>query len=176
MADQISVPKRLDTKEAVLDLRPVSSAPELPEAGTEKIASPELPGRPETVSEARDRRVANGQEGNVAPPPGSIMSVSRDRAALEQRNKQIEAILSEGLENLYLAMNADNQTKFKQAGEQASHSIAELMDKGTCTLKKVVEIIRGWLTLIPGVNRFFLEQEAKIRADKIISIQKRDYG
>jgi hypothetical protein len=35
-------------------------------------------------------------------------------------------------------------------------------------VKKILALIRDWLKLIPGVNRFFLEQEAKIKTDKIL--------
>ena len=34
--------------------------------------------------------------------------------------------------------------------------------------KKILKAIVGWLKMIPGVNKFFLEQEAKIKTDKIL--------
>jgi hypothetical protein len=30
--------------------------------------------------------------------------------------------------------------------------------------------------MLPGVNRFFLEQEAKIKADHIITLHKKQHG
>jgi hypothetical protein len=33
-----------------------------------------------------------------------------------------------------------------------------------------------WLKLLPGVNRFFLEQEAKIKTDRIIHLKKTQEG
>lgn len=37
--------------------------------------------------------------------------------------------------------------------------------------KKIVELLLAWLRIIPGVNRFFLEQEAKIKADKLLALR-----
>jgi hypothetical protein len=36
-----------------------------------------------------------------------------------------------------------------------------------------VEIIRNWLKLIPRVNKYFLEQESKIKTDRIITLQRK---
>jgi hypothetical protein len=38
--------------------------------------------------------------------------------------------------------------------------------------KKVVELIRDWLLTIPGVNKFFLEQEAKIKTDRVLELEQ----
>jgi hypothetical protein len=38
-------------------------------------------------------------------------------------------------------------------------------------VNKIIDLIRRWLKLIPGINKFFLEQEVKIKADKIIRLK-----
>jgi hypothetical protein len=40
--------------------------------------------------------------------------------------------------------------------------------------KKIFVLIRAWLKIIPGVNRFFLEQEAKIKTDKILFVTEEE--
>ena len=40
--------------------------------------------------------------------------------------------------------------------------------------RKVLKLIKGWLKMIPGVSRFFLEQEAAIKAQKIMEIAAPD--
>ena len=40
-------------------------------------------------------------------------------------------------------------------------------------LKKVLTMLREWLKMVPGVNRYFLEQETKIKIDKIIDLIKK---
>ena len=39
-------------------------------------------------------------------------------------------------------------------------------------VKRVLELIYEWLKTIPGVNKFFLEQEAKIKTDEIMELEK----
>jgi hypothetical protein len=34
-----------------------------------------------------------------------------------------------------------------------------------------VDVIKRWLSIIPGINKFFLEQDAKIKAEKIIKLK-----
>ena len=46
------------------------------------------------------------------------------------------------------------------------------MDKAKLKVKKVVNLIKKWLTMIPGVNKFFLEQEAKIKTDEIVKLKE----
>ena len=38
-------------------------------------------------------------------------------------------------------------------------------------VKRVLTMLKDWLTSIPGVNRFFLEQEAKIKTDRILELE-----
>ena len=39
-------------------------------------------------------------------------------------------------------------------------------------VRDVVHLIREWLLVIPGVNAFFLEQEAKIKTDRILQYEQ----
>jgi len=40
--------------------------------------------------------------------------------------------------------------------------------------RKVLHLIRDWLKIIPGINKYFLEQEAKIKTDKIIELAEQE--
>jgi hypothetical protein len=68
-------------------------------------------------------------------------------------------------------MNAAQQQEFKKSGEETVKKINNLLDKTKIKAGKIIDLIRAWLRLIPGINRFFLEQEAKIKADKIIKVK-----
>jgi hypothetical protein len=85
----------------------------------------------------------------------------------------IEKILSEGLEEVYQKMLPEKQQLFKEKGEETASKIDELLKKVVIQAQKILELIKGWLRLIPGVNKFFLEQEAKIKTDKIIAISEK---
>lgn len=86
--------------------------------------------------------------------------------------KKIDGILSEGLTDVFLKMDANKQKLFQAEGEKTVLKIKELLSHTRFKVKKVIELIRKWLKIIPGVNRYFLEQEAKIKADKIIKLKK----
>lgn len=85
---------------------------------------------------------------------------------------EIEQVLEEGLDDIYLKMAPENQKIFKTEGEKAASKIEQLLKKTKVKIKEIIKLIHKWLKLIPGVNHFFLEQEAKIKSDKIIKIKK----
>mgnify|MGYP007030126443 CR=1 FL=1 len=35
-------------------------------------------------------------------------------------------------------------------------------------IKKIINRIRSWLSIIPGVNSYYVDQEAKIKTEKIL--------
>lgn len=88
--------------------------------------------------------------------------------------RKIEEILEEDLGEVYLEMNAEQQKIFKEKGEETASRIRILIQQVKIHIKEILNLIKKWLTLIPGVNRFFLEQEAKIKTDKILEMAERD--
>lgn len=109
------------------------------------------------------------QAENKAPATiGPVVGVMVPQA---KQQKQIEKILSSGLEDIYLSLTPEKQIKFKQTGEKTAAKINKLLNKAKINLGAIIKLIRKWLKLIPGVNKYFLEQEAKIRADEIIKMR-----
>ncbi len=92
----------------------------------------------------------------------------------KEREKKIEKILEKNLDEIYISLPPDKQQEFKIAGEQAAQEINNLLDKAKVKIKQIIIIIKKWLSLLPGVNQFFLEQEAKIKADEIIRLKEKD--
>jgi ElaB/YqjD/DUF883 family membrane-anchored ribosome-binding protein len=86
--------------------------------------------------------------------------------------KAVEEILSDGLLDVYLELPKEDQEKFKEKGEEVAQKIGEMVEHGRIRIKKVLDWIKSWLSMLPGMNAFFLEQEAKIKADRIISYYK----
>lgn len=91
----------------------------------------------------------------------------------KKREEQIDAYLSEGLSETFLAMPPARQKIFKEQGEVTAKKINVLLDATKINVGKIIDLIKKWLKLIAGVNQFFLDQEAKIKADKIIKIKNR---
>lgn len=83
----------------------------------------------------------------------------------------VEDILEEDLEEVYFKMDEKHKKEFKIKGEETTGAIAKMLKAAQATTKKVLGLIRGWLKVIPGVNKFFLEQEAKIKADEIMELE-----
>ena len=92
----------------------------------------------------------------------------------DRLTREVEAILEDDLTDLYLSMPADKQLLFRQKGEETLSKIRVLLSQTKLNAKKIFDLIAEWLKMIPGVNRFFLEQEAKIKTDKILLVTEEE--
>lgn len=84
---------------------------------------------------------------------------------------KIEKIMEEGLGEAYAKLSPISQQEFKIKGEETAAKINELMKSARVKIRKVLKLILEWLKFLPGVNRYFLEQEAKIKTDKILALK-----
>lgn len=84
---------------------------------------------------------------------------------------KVEKIMEEGLKESYEKMSPIAQQEFKIKGEETAEKIGQLLKKTHIQVKKIFALIFEWLKMIPGVNYFFLEQEAKIKTDKILALK-----
>ncbi len=85
---------------------------------------------------------------------------------------RVEKIMEEGLADAYREMTTVQQQEFKIKGEETAWKIRELFKKTHLKIKEVFKLLVEWLRLLPGVNKFFIEQEAKIKADKILAVKR----
>lgn len=99
-------------------------------------------------------------------------AITKDFIVDWETKKKVENILEEGLFEAYSKMSKDKQKKFKSIGEEISFKITIMVQQLKVHASKIVNLIKDWLHLIPGVDRFFLEQEAKIKTDKILAMVK----
>ena len=88
--------------------------------------------------------------------------------------KQIETILAEDLEEVYAQLPPELKPKFKVKGEEVASAIRTMMATAKIKARKVLKLIAQWLKIIPGVNKFFLEQEAAIKAQKIMAVAQEE--
>lgn len=136
---------------------PPEQAPRLERQPTPSESGP-LERRPETVV------VESGPVAPVVAVPSTPPPVT---APVADRYRQIEHILEADLSELYFRMAPQDQELFRRKGEETARLISETIDKPKVSIKKIVTAIKAWLRVIPGINRFFIEQEAKIKADRI---------
>jgi len=152
--------------------------PRLPEEKPE-VKDLEKPISPEHHLE-REKPIENRPEPNTpekqpqtqAKVGYSIGAITAEEQETKVREKKIEKILESGLEEIYLNLSPANQKRFKIEGEATIKEIDGLLAKTKINLGKIVDLIRKWLILVPGINKFFLEQEAKIKADEIIKLKE----
>jgi len=104
--------------------------------------------------------------------PSSTPQSSSAKLAQTVVFKKIEAILEEDLEELYFKMDETHRRIFKEEGEKTAHQIEQVIITSKSIAFKIVELIKHWLNFIPGLNKFFVDQAAKIKADKIIKTLK----
>lgn len=116
-----------------------------------------------------DRKKIEEQMASVAANVKAKKSYGTDEVDV----KKVENILQEGLEEVYKKMDSVSQMQFKAQGEDTARAINILMSKAKVKVKEIVDLIIKWLKLIPGVNKFFVEQEAKIKADKLMEEKRR---
>jgi hypothetical protein len=171
--NRIQAKESVVEKEAVLDLK----------EGAKKL-EPEIQAAQQTPEQMADQESGEqGEQAEVSPvveqtPVSTPISVGvgkEERVEAKDRlSEEIDDVLEEDLGDLYKAMSPDEQRKFKEKGEETVSKIRELVRATKINAKKIFKLIREWLKLIPGVNRFFLEQEAKIKTDKILIISEEE--
>ncbi len=150
-----------------------------------KLGTPEQPATPlsgsfaETPgsSEAEPRSVESGSSEKLeaqptatpiqTPAPAVVSTADAARVA------EIERVLEDDLSELYFKLPEDKRAEFRVRGEAAAREIDVLLSAATVQVRKIIDIIRNWLKLIPGINTFFLEQEAKIKADHLLKMRGR---
>jgi len=82
--------------------------------------------------------------------------------------------MEEGLNDSYQRLSPVAKQEFKLKGEQTAVQIRDLLKSAHVKIKKILRLILDWLRMLPGINHFFLEQEAKIKTDKIIALKKQN--
>ncbi|OGG87590.1 hypothetical protein A3B87_00530 [Candidatus Kuenenbacteria bacterium RIFCSPHIGHO2_02_FULL_39_13] len=126
------------------------------------------------IAREKLERLESHQESSLEGDKPSLKSSDqRNHQAVVLKSKQlkeIELVLQEDLETIYFKMDEAQRRMFREEGERVAREIEAIIHTGRAIAVKVLEIIKRWLKLIPGVNKFFLEQEAKIKTDKIIKI------
>ncbi len=92
----------------------------------------------------------------------------------DELTNKIELIMEENLGDAFLELTPVQKQEFKLRGEKTALEIKNIINKKgkKNNIKKIFQLLLDWLKMLPGINKFFLEQEAKIKADKIISLKK----
>lgn len=164
---------------AGIETQPVSTSPETP--ATPEVTSSEVaPSTPE--QSAKETAFENYKQVNDENPeesPYVIKQAKPTKADIQQASvkspqlQEIEDLMTKDLAEMYQRMSPEDQQKFKAKGEEVAQEIDSLLQRAKLTAKRVLHLIRSWLKLVPGINKFFLEQEAKIKAEELIHFARK---
>jgi len=119
------------------------------------------------LEQAESAPTSSVQVAGVAAQAPTAFTEAKDEVTV-----QLEKILEDGLGEYVAAMPEEARVRFLYKGQETANTITIMIHGLKIHAKKVVELIRSWLLTIPGVNKFFLEQEAKIKTDKILELER----
>lgn len=103
-------------------------------------------------------------------PSASVGAAPAAVAGKDEVIIEVERILEEGLGPYYASLPEEARPVFKQKGEEVAKEVSEMVRTFKFRVARTLQLITDWLKTIPGVNRFFLEQEAKIKTDRIMEL------
>ncbi|PIR06336.1 MAG: hypothetical protein COV55_04370 [Candidatus Komeilibacteria bacterium CG11_big_fil_rev_8_21_14_0_20_36_20] len=153
------------------DLVNIEKTPISPEQSVESAEQKTAPEKsPEQFTEKKAEQDASAQ--SVVLPDDSD---SQDKTKISTSTvtlRKVESILSRDMDKVFLSMDAATQQKFKIKGEETARQITTILQKGKFKVKQIINLIVGWLRIIPRVNKHYIEQEAKIKADLIIKMHQ----
>jgi hypothetical protein len=93
----------------------------------------------------------------------------------DEMTVRIEKILEDRVGDAYNRLSPVQKQEFKLKGEETARKVRELLNDTHVKIKKIFRLILEWLKMLPGVNRFFLEQEAKIKTDRLLALAQRHH-
>lgn len=148
------------------------------------LIEPEITATPEELDLKLEQENNEEQESPQEAPSAEQLGkqparqISKPRPAMPMPAKdavmvKIEKIMEEGLNDSFQRLSPVAKQEFKLKGEQTASQIRELLKSARVKVKKILRLILDWLRILPGVNHFFLEQEAKIKTDKIIALKNK---
>lgn len=155
--------KELEVKPVDLPVKP--EQPKAPEVISEK---------PTEVHQEKTREPLKLEENPVtleqpvATLSGSAIAPQTSESPLYH---SVERVLEEDLADVYFQLPKGEQAAFKKKGEATASAISRLLTAAKVKIKEVFKLILGWLSLIPHADKYFLEQEAKIKTDKLMAIR-----
>ncbi|PLX28613.1 hypothetical protein C0581_01770 [Candidatus Parcubacteria bacterium] len=176
----------IEYAEPIPDPDPNFQAPESPAKQTPAVeATPETQAAPsETQTELPTKKEQetqpltvedNSLEGRIDTLKKKLRRKKKKDLQLpkvkDELTERIEHVMQEGLADAYMELTPIQQQEFKIKGEEVAWKIRQLMKKTHVKIKEIFKLLMEWLKMLPGINSFFLEQEAKIKADKIMSIK-----
>ena len=160
-------------------IKPDLEEKELQEPSKEQAELASMEGKKEEESAeketASDKIEIEKMDQDTSAQKGPVPTDGQDEATPQPKSPtmlKVESVLEEDLGEIFFDLDEAHQKEFQQVGEQTASKIAQLIDSAKATAGKVFELIRRWLRIIPSIDKFYLEQEAKIKTDRIMNLTR----
>ncbi|MFH1536833.1 MAG: hypothetical protein ABID45_02495 [Patescibacteria group bacterium] len=138
------------------------------------------PAKVEGIEKDKEKTLRKAREGEPGESPYVIKKSKGkkdDIAPISTKKSptrvEIEEIMQEDVRELYQMMNQEEQQMFKEKGVEVASKIEELVTGVKARARIVLKLLKSWLIIIPRVNKFFLEQESKKKAEEIMQLAAR---
>ena len=104
-----------------------------------------------------------------AKEPPSPMPTEQEVKAMEKDPVTIETekILEDGLGSTYNALPEKVKPFFRQHGEHAAKTIADMIKRRSFDPAVALDLTTAWMQLVPKANKYYLEQESKLKIDEL---------
>lgn len=165
---------------------PQPAAPETPQAETpqesaevDEVALAEREALKEMEAAAQETEKDNFLETAQEAAPTSTVTPATQAAPAQEAappvekdpvTQEVEKILEDGLGDYIPDMPDEAREKFIKKGGEVAGEVSGMVRSMNVKVKRVLDLIKDWLLTIPGVNRYFVEQEAKIKTDRIVDL------
>lgn len=146
-------------------------------AETTKARAPELDLKlekersPENTEQHNEQKINAEQAGPQKIKPAFKKRPTMPAPIKDEMVLKIERIMEENLNDSYQRLSPVAKQEFKIKGEETATAIREMVKSGHAKVKKILRLILDWLKLLPGVNKYYIEQEAKIKTDRIMNFK-----
>ncbi|MFH1193902.1 MAG: hypothetical protein V1661_02825 [bacterium] len=129
----------------------------------------------ENLPEMAPQMPSSGETAPVLPPVPAPPIAPSSQPAISDKDEEllmIENILSEDVLPIYSQLSDARKQVFKQKGEETALKIKIMLKQAKIRAHEVFELIKKWLQMLPKISTLFLEQEAKIKTDKVLQLKK----
>ena len=149
------------------ELLPKMPSPETPKpvSGVEQEKSVE-----QSLEIAQERVGEQQEQQQTAPSDTAPRHVVVSEPVLEMNDEwkvQILSVLDENLEDAMSDMSPAKKEEFLAAKKELAGKIRSMLDEAVVQFAAILLLVRKWLAMIPRVQTYFLEQESKLKTDKI---------
>lgn len=99
-------------------------------------------------------------------------SITQAEGAVDEVLRSVEQALETGLGEMVDRLPDAAKERFTAKGKEIAMQLTKSIYAGVPQSRMVVDLVKAWLLTLPSVNKYFLEQEAKIRTDAIITLAR----